>query len=1328
MAVPAEFTHLHVASSYSLRYGTATPAMLAARAAGLGMSALALTDRDGLYGAFKHVQACADAGIKPLLGADLGLPQFPPGGTTPRTPRTESRGASGRVTLLATGRQGWASLCRLVSAAHASAEAGGGVPAVTHELIAEYAVGLVMMLGPVSDVGRAVAARRPDLARRALDRWRDLGVDTVVEIVDHLDHKATFRAARLAELARDSRTPAVLTNAVRYLDPIDSLTAQVLDAARHLVPLGSPSLVPHNGRAYLAGQQDMAAIAKRVAAAMTGPGTASAATLLLGETQELTRRCTLDPARDLGVGSRHLPETEGTAYDQYRELRDRCERAILQGRYRTASAASRPRGVSRLRAAQTARDRLDHELDIIAKTSMAAYFLTVADVADRIRQAGIRCAIRGSGAGSFVNHLLGISAIDPLEHDLLMERFLSPIRNTLPDIDLDVESARRLDAYRIIFARYGNERTACVCMMETYRARSAIRDVAAAMSLPPDEIGAIAKSFPHIRAKHITAALTELPELRRSRLNNNQLATIFSIAQQLDGLPRHVAMHPCGVLLSDRTLLDRTAVQASAEGFPLSQLDSGDAEIAGVIKLDVLGVRMQSAMAHALAEIERTENERIDIDAMSRDDPATYAMIGRSETIGCFQIESPGQRELVKKLAPRDVADLIVDISLFRPGPVNSDMIGPFLRTRHGLADPRYPHEKLERALKETGGVVVFHEQVLRIIDVMTGSGLPEADLVRRHLSKEGGPDRTAPWFRAQALARGFDPATVERVWRVVAAFGGFGFCKAHAAAFAIPVYQSAWLRRHHPAAFYAGVLTHDPGMYPKRVIIADARLSGVQVLPVDINASSAGWKAENPSPRTPVFGITAAYSPPPHFPSGTPAADDPVPVSPQAIRCSLREVKGISDTEIARIVAGQPYTSLRDFWNRAGVSRPVAERLVLIGAFDHLYVSALDFPGPLNTAALPRSVGRADAFPDMVDRCEHRGTPSDPLSSGGADRGLEPQPVNPVNCRVPPHSPVPPPPSVTPPRDWPDMADRCECRGAPGRRPPAPPRPSRRDLLARVGVLARQSNPARSGAPALDLFAGASAEVGDGMTDLVPAGQLRELDLTERVQAELEILGFELSQHVLDFYASLLAGLDVVRSADLPARENGEMVLVAGAKVATQTPAVRSGQRIIFASLDDAAGLVDLAFFESVQDRCAARLFASWLLLVRGKVRRAGAGPMAVTVNATECWDLPALEEIRTAAGLDAVRAAIAAGDVGPGAHLASILDRDTSRGSASPAGTAGPGNPAESGYGTHPFVFANGFTLSPYAEAGGPGGSIKHPSRTLWHASPGSTASPDA
>jgi error-prone DNA polymerase len=744
----------------------------------------------------------------------------------------------------------------------------------------------------------------------------------------------------------------------------------------------------------------------------------------------------------------------------------------------------------------------------------------------------------------------------------------------------------------VIFDAYGEERTACVCMMETYRARSAIRDVAAAMSLPPDEISAIAKAFPHIRAKHITAALSELPELRHSRLATPQLETVFRLAEQLDGLPRHVAMHPCGVLLSSPTLLDRTAVQASAEGFPLSHLDKDDAEIAGVLKLDVLGVRMQSAMAYTLTEINRTANAEIDLDDIPRDDKDTYAMIRQARTIGCFQIESPGQRELVKKLAPETVSDLIVDISLFRPGPVNSDMISPFLRVRHNLQQPHYPHGELISALRETGGVVVFHEQVLRIIDVLTGCGLPEADLVRRFLSTDDGPRRTETWFRAQALARGFDPVTVDRVWEVVAAFGGFGFCKAHAAAFAIPVYQSAWLKRHYPAAFYAGVLTHDPGMYPKRVIVQDARLAGIEVLGVDVNSSAGEWKVQSPSSRT--------YR-----------------CDSQAIRVSLREVKGISDSEVERIVSAQPYTSLRDFAERARVSRPVTERLVLIGAFDSLY--------------------------------------------GG--------------------------------------------------------RPTRRDLLARVGVLARQSAPARPAAD-LDLFTG--AEAADGMADLVPSGQLRDLDQAERVAAELEILGFDMSRHVLDFYAELLDGLGVVRSAELDGHQNGETILVAGVKVATQTPAVRSGQRIIFASLDDVVGLVDLAFFESVQDRCAARLFGSWLLLVRGRVRRAGAGPMAVTVNATECWDIPALEEIRVGSGLTAVRAAMAAGDVAPGgSRVARAQGAQGTPGAGRPSG----GQPA----GTRPVVFANGFTLSPYAETGSPGGSPRHPPRTLWHASPGSSGDPD-
>ena len=1213
-----DFAHLHVASSYSLRYGAAGPADLVARAAELGMPALALTDRDGLYGAIKHAVACAAAEIRPILGADMAwLPGgsapggsapggSAPGGSAPGGPaagqpsgrplnpqapaRLRTEGA-GRVTVLAEGRRGWASLCRLVSAAHQAGERAA--PVVTPDLVAAHAEGLVVLLGPASDVGRAVASRRPDLAAAALAGWRR-HAEVAVELVDHQTTGVTSRAARMLLLAREAGVPAVLTNAVRYLDRDDGPLAQVLDAARQLIPLGRRQAGYPGGRAYLASGADMARVAARICGAAQEAGETAG---LLADTVRLAQRCALDVERDLGIGHRFLPETVA---EPLAMLRARCEEGL--GR--------------RLPHDRAAARRLDEELAIIAKTGLASYFLTVADCAGLIASRGIRCSIRGSGAGCLVNYLIGISNINPIEYGLIMERFLSERRKGLPDIDLDVESSRRIEAYRVIVDAYSPQRVACVSMMETYRARSAIRDVGAALALPPHEIDAIAKAFPHIRASHIQGALGALPELRASGLAIPQLTEIFQLAERLDGLPRHIAMHPCGVVLSDTTLLDRTPVERSIEDLPLSQFDKDDVETAGMIKLDVLGVRMQSAMAYALTEIERTAGERIDIDAIDAGDEPTFEMIRSARTLGCFQIESPGQRELVGKLLPRDIGDLIVDISLFRPGPVNSDMVTPYLEIRHGQRSPCYPDLSLAGALRETGGVVVFHEQVLRVIDAMTGCGLSDAELIRRALSEERYRQEVEEWFRKRAIRQGYDTTVVDRVWEVLAAFGGFGFCKAHAAAFAIPTYQSAWLKRHYPAAFYAGVLTHDPGMYPKRVIVGDARLLGIKILPADVNACAGDWRVER---------------------AGQPPAD--------GLRPGLREVKGISDAEVARIVAGQPYESLRDFWERAAVSQPVIERLILVGAFDSLY------PRP--------PVSRRDLLARATVLGRHPRLCPDSATANHLEPG-------------------------TP---------ATRTRGKPLRRVPGRP-----VITQAAGQLALALSP-RSGFRLGGGGTGGRAGPGsDGFGELVPAGELRELTAPERVAAELEILGIDLSQHVLSFYPGLMTELGVVRSADLHRCRAGSRVLVAGVKVATQTPAVRSGQRIIFATLDDTTGPVDLAFFESVQDRCAARVFGSWLLAVRGRVRRVG---QSVSVNAAECWDLAALAEIRAAAGIGAVRKAMEAGDVpGQGAAVGGHVP-------------AGP----------EKIIFPNGFALSPYAETGGPGGAMKDPPRALWHASPGSS-----
>ncbi|MEV5408553.1 DNA polymerase III subunit alpha [Thermopolyspora sp. NPDC052614] len=1168
-ASPADpFPHLHVASAYSLRYGTAFPSALVRQAADDGADILALTDRDGLYGAIKHVQACHEAGLGPVVGVDLALSGEDRAGgkasarsvarSSAQAVDNPDNGTADRVVVLARS-DGWPHLCRLVTAAHSGER---GDPRVTPEMIAEHAEGLFVLLGPCSDVGRAVAARRDQQARALLARWRAAAGDSlVIELVDRYGPREASNATRMLALAESAGLPAVLTNAVRFLGPADYQVGHVLDAARNLAPLHPYTVERSASHAYLKTGAEMVLVARRVCGADP-----ERMARLLATTRRVARRCVLDPLEVLALRNDpprlHLPEI---GRDPVPLLRHRCEDGLHE------------RGLER---STHARRRLAEELDIIERKRLSGYFVAVAGITDMIRGMGVRCAVRGSGAGSLVTYLIRIGEVNPLDHGLLMERFLSEGRVGLPDIDIDVESARRLDCYRAIHDRYGEARVACVSMMETYRARSAIRDVGAAMGLPPHEIDVIAKAFPHIRARQIRAALSDLPELRQSGLNDRILETTFRLAERLDGLPRHIALHPCGVLIGNAGLRDRTPVERSLLGFPMSQFDKDDVEEAGLLKLDVLGVRMQSSLAYAVDEIERVDGERIDLDAVPHDDAATYDMIREARTIGCFQIESPGQRDLVAKLEPRSMHDLIVDISLFRPGPVNSDMVTPYLEARHGWRSARYPHPKLRAALEETNGVVVFHEQVLKIIDIMTGKGLSEAEKIRRSLGDPERRELVRGWFRRNVLPE-YGPADVEEAWRVIDAFGAFGFCKAHAAAFALPTYQSAWLKRHHTAAFFAGVLAHDPGMYPPRVILDEARRCGVPILPLDVNRSGRTWRVE----RLP--GDARPGGPPSPVPGGG------LNAAGHGLRVPFSAVKGISEAEVDRMVAGQPYTSLADFWDRARPSRPIAERIVEVGGFDAVH-------------------------------------------------GLRPG----------------------------------EPRWRPGRL-------TRRDLVAQVGALERAS----SGVGETQLVM--------GFTDRVTPGELPEMSEAEAVEAELTILGLDVSRHVLSFHDELLDALGVTRAKDLLRRRNGAEILVAGVKVATQTPAIRSGQRIIFTTLEDSTGPIDLTFFESVQGRCAATVFGSWLLVARGVVRRTGA--RAVSVRAVDCWNLVDLDRAWRGGGVAEARALMSA------------------TGRRADGGVGG-------GVGGAAIEYGNGYRISPYADVG-PAPGVTRPPRSLWHASGGSS-----
>ncbi|MEH0552904.1 DNA polymerase III subunit alpha [Streptomyces sp. B21-101] len=1226
------FTHLHTVSGFSLRYGASHPERLAERASERGMDALALTDRDTLAGAVRFAKACAKAGVRPLFGVDLAVaaPERPRDDASVRRDRrrTPVRGgvfldeSAPRVTFLARdGARGWADLCRIVTAAHAGEE-GAGVP--TLPWAANHGDGLTVLLGPASDVGRALTAGRPDRAAKLLVPWREVYGDALrLEAVWHgragTGPGSLRLAARTAGFAAEQRVRPVLSNAVRYADPGQGPVADVLDAARRLVPV-DPSKELDSGEAWLKGADAMVVAAERIVEA--AGFRRAAAHRLLEQTRAAAAECLVDPEDDLGMGAVHFPEPHLVGAG-----RRTAQRALAS----RAAAGMVLKGYAGRRAYW---ERMHHELDVIAHHGFASYFLTVAQVVDDVRDMGIRVAARGSGAGSLVNHLLGIAHADPVEHGLLMERFLSRERVVLPDIDVDVESARRLEVYRAIIGRFGAERVATVAMPETYRVRHAIRDVGAALSMDPAEIDRMAKSFPHIRARDARAALAELPELRalagETRRGGERYGRLWELVEALDALPRGIAMHPCGVLLSDASLLSRTpVVPTSGEGFPMAQFDKDDVEDLGLLKLDVLGVRMQSAMAHAVAEVERATGERIDLDALAPTDPATYRLVRSTETLGCFQIESPGQRDLVGRLQPATFHDLVVDISLFRPGPVAADMVRPFIEARHGRAPVRYPHPDLAEPLRNTYGVVVFHEQIIDIVAIMTGCGRGEADRVRRGLSDPESQGRIKVWFAQHAAARGYETETIQRTWEIVEAFGSYGFCKAHAVAFAVPTYQSAWLKAHHPAAFYAGLLTHDPGMYPKRLLLADARRRGVPILPLDVNRSGVGHRIElvsesmsestmpestmpestmpeSAAPRSSMPESSAAESPR----EGTARSGSPGSPSGAAgsggrwgLRLALCDVHGISEAEAARVVDGQPYVSLLDFWERARPSRPLAGRLAQVGALD--------------------------AF--------------------GANR---------------------------------------------------------RDLQLHLTELQRGARGAGGGQ--LPLAGGRKT---------APAG-LPDLSCAERLSAELGVLSMDVSRHLMDDHRAFLDELGVIPARRLREAGHGETVLVAGAKAATQTPPIRSGKRVVFSTLDDGTGLVDLAFFDDSHDACAHTVFHSWLLLVRGVVQRRG--PRSLSVVGAAVWNLADLLEVRRDEGLEGVAARLADPGGAPGAGA----DGDGPARSrlAGPDGPPAPAGSAAQDAGDRRRIhMPTGYEMHPWADLR-PAGEGPAVGRKLWHQSPGS------
>jgi error-prone DNA polymerase len=856
------FAHLHIHTPFSFLDGAAGIRDLARAAARWEMPALAMTDHNNVSAAVQFHQACEAEGLKPIIGAELTLV----GGH--------------HLTLLAENPRGYANLCRLLSHAHLSQPRRQ--PAASIEALREYSEGLVCLSGcrrgrvPSLILGRQL----PEALEAARELRGIFGPERFFLELQRVGLPGTRRLhEHLAELGERLGIGLVATNNVHHLRREDFRVHDVLTCARTLTVLDDVHPERRlNAQAYLRSPAQM-------------------------------QECFADCPQALQNAAR---------------LAERCEPGLRPGQYRfpayelppgeTAPGLLRKlvwEGAKRRygRITRVARERLEHELTVIGKLGFDEYFLVVWDLLRFAREKGIRFAGRGSAADSAVAYCLGIANVDAIARQLLFERFMSLERAAMPDIDIDFEAERRDDVMAYVIERYGRDHVAMVATYNTFQARSAVRDLGKAMGFPLSDVDRLARHLPYISAKEIDAAFERVPELRDSGLPKSRYRQLIEIAHSVAGFPRHLSTHLGGIVVTREPLMEITPVQMAAKGLPVIQFDKDDVEDLGLVKLDLLCLRTLGAVEDTVQAI-RAREPGFDYDTIPDDDPASYELVAASDTVGVFQLESPAQKALHARLQPDRFEDLISAVAIIRPGPILANMVDPYIQRRRGKAPVSYLHPSLERILGKTYGVVLFQEQVIEIATEIAGFTPGESDQLRRAMTHNRSweeMERIGQHFIAQAMARGVEERIAKEIFSYIQAYAGYGFCEAHAAAFADTAYKTAYLKRHYPAEFFAALLSNQPmGYYPPNTLLWEAKRKGIRVLGPDINASAAKYTIE----------------------AG-------------AIRVGLEQIRGIGKSALDRIaeareVAG-PFSSLADFCRRTRLDRDAIRDLILTGTLDSL-------------------------------------------------------------------------------------------------------------------------------------------------------------------------------------------------------------------------------------------------------------------------------------------------------------------------------------------------------------------------------------------------------
>ena len=892
---------LHCHTPFSFRAAGSSIEALVAQAKDLGMPALAITDTMTLAGVVRFHRACQAAGIRPITGCELVI----------RHPD----GAMGTLIALAQDREGYAHLCQLLTAANLAVDPPDAhvIPSITLAELAAQRGGLALLIGGCDGAAQRLAVEGDMLAARTLleQYFEVLGPhDLYVEVQQQVLPESGLLLARMAHLACEVGLPCVASNGARYAVPEDAAVYDLVSCIRLGVGLDEPHHErPRNAQQYLKGVAELA------------PLFAQAAPEAMTHAIHVAERCSVELLASACVPPA-MPLPEGETPTSY--LRRLCDEAL---------PATYPPGERRAQAEA----QLAKELDVIAQLALEEFFLVVWDILREARARGIRCAGRGSAANSLVAYLLGITAVDPLAHHLLFERFLNVERQTMPDIDVDVQSSRRDELIGYVEATYSERHAAMVANVVTYRLRLAVRDTAKALGFPLPLVSQLTKRLPPFGrcrdigryADVLQKALAKAPEGKRWA---QRLRVLLAIVPRLEGFPRHLSLHNGGLLLTHAPLTDCLAVRRSANGVRAVELDKDDVEALGYIKFDLLGLRTFDALERCLDLVEQTDGVgmRPVVDALPLDQPdaQTMELVRRGQTLAVFQIESPAQWNLLARTQPRTFDDLVIQTALCRPGPIQAGMVHPYIARRAGKLPVRYAHPSLEPILRDTLGIVLYQEQVLEIAHVVAGLSYGEADGFRKamsHYRTSSEMEGMRARFVDGAVNQGLPHATATRIFDEIACFVGYGFCRSHAAAFARTIYQTAWLKAHYPAHYLAAFLASQPaGFLPAATVVEEAKLLGIPVLPVDIQRSAVAFGVER---------VDAEAS------EASEADGDYA----YAIRIGLLQVKGVGEALAEAIVAereeGGSYRSLANFCARVGAKvvlrREAMEGLVAAGACD---------------------------------------------------------------------------------------------------------------------------------------------------------------------------------------------------------------------------------------------------------------------------------------------------------------------------------------------------------------------------------------------------------